>query len=161
MFAEAGVRVDNQIGQKQRLLFYGLNVFDEREDTDGDGIVDWVEFGFAMNPLEKEADALVTTSPVIRRRDDGTMEISCLQPVFPLLSFEQPNDGYGRNWFWITIQRSSDLLYLVCFENIAFLDIVETGELDTALKPLPYFLGVVLYATQCLDRIVTDCCFAG
>ena len=42
--------------------------------------------------------------------------------------------------------RSADLLDLVGFENVAFLEVVEAGQLDAALDAFADLAGVVLLA---------------
>ena len=49
-----------------------------------------------------------------------------------------------------------DLLDLVGFEDVAFLQIVEAAELDAAFQAFADFAGVVLLALQRLQRIVAD-----
>ena len=45
---------------------------------------------------------------------------------------------------------------LVNLEQVAFLDVVEAGQLDAALEAFADFLGIVLFAAQRIERVVAD-----
>src|SRR5215210_7769278 len=49
-----------------------------------------------------------------------------------------------------------NFFHLVNFEQVAFLDVVESGQLDAAFITLANLLGIVLLATKRIDGIVAD-----
>ena len=48
-------------------------------------------------------------------------------------------------------ERAGDFLDLIGLENVAFLEVVESGQLDAALQAFADFAGVVLLALQRFD----------
>lgn len=86
------------------LSSYGQNNF--FADPDGDGVVNYVEFGFGTDPLSAApGQGMDQVQPTVRLNENGQLELVILQPDFPCGS----RPAYGRNWFWISVLESTDL----------------------------------------------------
>jgi hypothetical protein len=74
-------------------------------DPDGDGVKNYVEFGFGTDPLVGAAgQGMDYVQPEIRINAQGEAEVVVLQPDFPCGLAR-----YGRHWFWIDVLDSTDL----------------------------------------------------
>jgi hypothetical protein len=74
-------------------------------DPDGDGVPNYVEFGYNTNPLSGAAgQGRDYVYPKVRINQSGRPELVILQPDFPC-----GGGGYGRHWFWISVTSSTDL----------------------------------------------------
>jgi len=89
--------------------FYDLSG-DIFADADDDGISDFVEFGFDLNPLEKQLGEEYSAELSIAQNANKEIELSLWQPN--LEDEALGGEGfYGRKWFSIAVQSSED------FEN--------------------------------------------
>lgn len=74
-------------------------------DPDGDGVPNYVEFGFGLDPFSAApGQGMDYVQPRIRLNAQGKAEIVMLQPDLPCYT-----SGFGRPWFWIWVEETTDL----------------------------------------------------
>lgn len=74
-------------------------------DPDKDGISNYVEFGFGLNPLERQPGEEFSPELSIKVDAGGNIELSLWQPELQneFLGWE---NAYGRQWFSIAVQST-------------------------------------------------------
>src|SRR5436309_4034610 len=96
--------------------------------------------------------AILTTSRIASaafktRRDDIGKPREYVSRLFLRLAYSSLHS---------TVKLAVDLFHLVDLKQVAFLNVVEPGELDAALIAFTHLLGIILFAAQRLKRIIAD-----